>query len=113
MLLRTKGTQETKLGNDFESRFWLSYRPYESKDIRHEWFIGPTLVWVHSADEEIAGNKQHESGGNVLLVGVTTYFGLAPGMHVWLGLEWAVANSQGENFNAFHRHISFGITRQF
>jgi len=113
MLLRTKGTQETKLGNDFESRFWLSYRPYESKDIRHEWFIGTTLVWVHSADEEIAGNKQHESGGNVLLVGVTTYFGLAPGMHVWLGLEWAVANSHGENFNAFQRHISFGITRQF
>src|SRR5262249_54304083 len=26
-LLRSTGTQETNLGNDMESRFWLSYRP--------------------------------------------------------------------------------------
>jgi hypothetical protein len=27
-LLRSQGTQATRLGDDFESRFWLSYRPY-------------------------------------------------------------------------------------
>ena len=31
-LIRTEGTQETRLGSDIESRFWLSYRPYEAKD---------------------------------------------------------------------------------
>ena len=112
-LLRTTGTQETHLGNDFESRFWLSYRPYESKDVRREWFIGPTLTWLHSNDEVIAGNRQNESGGNVWLAGVTTYFGLSPGVHVWLALEWAVAHSKGENFSPVESRISFGITRQF
>jgi hypothetical protein len=112
-LLRTTGTQETHLGNDFESRFWLSYRPYESKDVRREWFIGPTLTWLHSNDEVIAGSRQNESGGDVLLAGVTTYFGLSPGVHVWLALEWAVAHSKGENFSPVEKRISFGITRQF
>jgi hypothetical protein len=112
-LLRTTGTQETNLGNDFESRFWLSYRPYESKDVRREWFIGPTITWLHSNDEEIGSIRQNESGGDVLLTGVTTYFGLSPGLHVWLDLEWAVAHSNGENFSPVRRHISIGITRQF
>jgi hypothetical protein len=112
-LLRTTGTQETNLGSDFESRFWLSYRPYESKDVRREWFIGPTFTWLHSSDQEIAGIKQSGSGGNVFLTGVTTYFGLSPGVHAWFGIEWAVAHSNGEKFSPLRRHISMGITRQF
>ena len=32
-LIRSQGTQATRLGSDFESRFWLSYRPYESKNV--------------------------------------------------------------------------------
>jgi hypothetical protein len=112
-LLRTTGTQETHLGNDFESRFWLSYRPYESKDVRREWFIGPTFTWFHSNDEKIAGVKQNETGGDVLLTGVTSYFGVAPGLHFWAGLEWAVAHSNGKNFSPLQRHFSVGITRQF
>ncbi len=112
-LFRTTGTQETHLGNEFESHFWLSYRPYESKDVRREWFIGPTISWLHSNDEEISGIRQNESGGDVLLAGVTTYFGVSPGTHVWLGLEWSVAHSNGENFSPVRRHISIGITRQF
>ena len=112
-LLRTTGAQETNLGSNFESRFWLSYRPYESKDVRREWFIGPTITWLHSNDEKIAGIRQNGSGGDVLLCGVTTYFGVTPGVHLWLGLEWAVAHSEGENFSPLRRHISFGITRQF
>jgi len=111
-LFRTTGTQQTHLGNDFESRFWLSYRPYESKDVRREWFIGPTIRWLHSNDEKIAGMKQNGSGGDVLLAGVTTFFGLSPGVHAWLGVEWAFAHSNEENFAPLRRHISFGITRQ-
>lgn len=112
-LLRTTGAQDTNLGSDFESRFWLSYRPYESKDVRREWFIGPTLTWLHSNDEKIAGIRQNGSGGDVFLCGVTTYVGVTPGVHLWLGLEWAVAHSNGESFSPLQRHISFGITRQF
>jgi hypothetical protein len=47
-LLRSQGTQATRLGSDLESRFWLSYRPYESKDAAREWFIGPVFTWMRS-----------------------------------------------------------------
>src|SRR6202030_1636405 len=30
-LILSEGTQQTRLGSPVESRFWLSYRPYESK----------------------------------------------------------------------------------
>jgi hypothetical protein len=112
-LLRTQGTQATRLGSNIESRFWLSYRPYESKDVTREWFIGPVLTWLHSQDDRIAGAAQSGSGGDVLLAGVTTYVGLRPGMHVWLGMDWDVAHSTGAIFMPVRRHISFGITQQF
>ncbi len=112
-LLRTQGTQATRIGDDLESRFWLSYRPYESKNVAREWFIGPALTWLHSGDDRISGATQSGSGGDVLLAGVTTYVGLRPGMHVWLGMDWDVAHSTGAMFMPVRRHISFGITQQF
>jgi hypothetical protein len=112
-LSRTRGTQATRLGSAFESRFWLSYRPYETKDATREWFIGPVLTWQHSQDDQIAGLTQHGSGGDVLLAGVTTYAGVRPGMHLWLGMDWDVAHSNGATFMPVRRHISFGITQQF
>lgn len=112
-LLRTQGTQATRLGTDIESRFWLSYRPYESKDVTREWFIGPALTWLHSQNDRISGVNQSGSGGDVLLAGVTTYAGLRPGMHAWLGMDWDVAHSTGVMFMPVRRHISFGITQQF
>lgn len=111
-LIRTVGTQQTRIGSDAESRFWLSYRPYESRNVKREWFIGPTITWLNSREDEIQGVNQG-NGGDVLLAGVTTYVGVSPGMHVWLGLDWAVAHSGGTNFMPIRRHISFGITRQF
>lgn len=112
-LLRTEGTQQTRLGSDIESRFWLSYRPYESKNVAREWFIGPSLTWLHSGNDQIAGVSQTGSGGEVLLAGATTYVGLRPGMHVWLGLDWDVAHSTETVFMPVRRHVSFGITQQF
>ena len=112
-LVRTQGTQSTHLGSDIESRFWLSYRPYESKNVAREWFIGPVLTWLHSEDESIASVNQGGSGGDVLLAGVTTYVGVRPGMHLWLGMDWDVAHSSGATFMPIRRHISFGITQQF
>ena len=112
-LLRTEGTQQTRLGSDIESRFWLSYRPYESKNVAREWFIGPVLTWQHSGNDRIAGVSQAGSGGETLLAGATTYVGLRPGMHVWVGLDWDVAHSTGTPFMPVRRHVSFGITQQF
>jgi len=112
-LIRTIGTQSTRLGSDIESRFWLSYRPYESKDGAREWFIGPVLTWLYSQDESIAGVTQLGSGGNALLAGITTYVGVRPGMHVWLGMDWDVVHSMGPMFMPVRSHISFGITQQF
>jgi hypothetical protein len=112
-LVRSQGTQRTKLGSDMESRFWLSYRPYESKDVAREWFIGPVLTWMHSQDDRVAGITQNGSGGDLLLAGITTYVGVRPGMHLWLGMDWDVARSAGAQFMPIRRHISFGITQQF
>ena len=112
-LLRTQGTQSTRLGSDVESRFWISYRPYEAKDGSREWFIGPVLTWLYSQNESISGVTQPATGGNVLLVGLTTYVGLRPGMHVWLGMDWDVAHTTGQQFMPVRSHISFGITQQF
>ena len=112
-LLRTEGTQQTRLGSDIESRFWLSYRPYESKNVAREWFIGPVLTWLHSSDDRIAGVTQSGSGGDVLLAGATTYVGFRPGMHVWVGMDWDVAHSASGLFMPVRRHISLGITQQF
>ena len=111
--LRSQGTQSTRLGNDFESRFWLSYRPYEAKSGEREWFIGPELTWSHSQDDRIGGVTQRKSGGDALLAGVTTYVGVLPGMHLWVGTDWDVAHTNGALYSPLRRHISFGITRQF
>ncbi len=112
-LLRSTGTQATRLGSDLESRFWLSYRPYESKDVNREWFIGPAITWLHSQDDRIAGVNQSGSGGNTLLAGITTYAGLRPGMHVWAGVDWSVAHSVNPRFMPVRHHFSLGITQQF
>jgi hypothetical protein len=112
-LLRSAGTQATNLGDDLESRFWLSYRPYEAKDGAREWFIGPDLTWLYSQNESISGFTQNGSGMNALLAGATTYVGVRPGMHLWFGMDWAVAHSTGAMSMPIRRHISFGITQQF
>jgi len=112
-LIRSQGTQATRLGSDLESRFWLSYRPYESKNLGREWFIGPQLTWLRSQNERIAGVTQSGSGGDGLLAGITTYVGVRPGMHVWVGMNWDVAHSTGAMFMPVRRHVSFGITQQF
>ncbi len=112
-LIRSEGTQQTRLGSDIESRFWLSYRPYETKNVAREWFIGSALTWLHSQDDRIAGVAQNGSGGDVLLAGIATYVGLRPGLHAWVGMDWDVAHTTGAQFMPLRRHVSFGITQQF
>jgi hypothetical protein len=112
-LLRSEGTQATRLGSEVESRFWLSYRPYEAKDGSREWFIGPALTWQHFQDDRIAGVTQSGSGGDVVLSGVATFFGVRPGMHLWLAADWDSAHSADAAFMPISHHISFGITQQF
>jgi hypothetical protein len=112
-LLRSEGSQATRLGSDLESRFWLSYRPYEAKNGEREWFIGPVLTLLHSQDDRIGGVNQNGSGGNALLAGITTYVGLQAGLHAWLGADWDIAHSTGAFYAPVRRHISFGLTQQF
>jgi hypothetical protein len=112
-LVRSTGTQATNLGNEVESRFWLSYRPYEAKNGAREWFIGPDLTWLYSQNESVSGVTQNGSGMNALLAGATTYVGVRPGTHLWFGMDWDVAHSTGATSMPIRRHISFGVTQQF
>jgi hypothetical protein len=112
-LVRSEGIDSMRLGSDLESRFWLSYRPYEAKNGEREWFIGPALTLLHSQDDRIGGVNQNGSGGNALLAGITTYLGLRPGMHAWVAADWDIAHSSGAMYAPVRRHISFGITQQF
>jgi len=112
-LVRTRGTQATRLGSDLDFRFWLSYRPYEAKNGSREWFIGSVLTWLHSNDDAFAGIKSPGSGGDVMMAGITTYVGVRPGMHLWFAMDWDAAHSGAAMFMPVRRHISFGITQQF
>ncbi|HKT46612.1 MAG TPA: hypothetical protein VJP87_03740 [Candidatus Acidoferrales bacterium] len=112
-LLPTQGTQATRLGDNLRSRFWLSYRPYESKDVRREWFIGPDVTWSYMGQNRIAGTDQSGTGGHALTAGVTSFVGLRPGLHVWIGVDWDLAHSSGPQFMPLRRQVNFGITQQF
>lgn len=112
-LLRGRGAQSTRLGSEAESRFWLSYRPYESSAVSREWFIGPALTWTHMGDDQVAGVTQNGSGGDALLLGIASYVGVAPGTHLWIGVDWDVAHSLTPGFMPVRRHLSFGVTHQF
>lgn len=137
-LVRSTGTQATRLGIELQSRFWLSYRLYQSKDVKREWLIGPTLVWMHRQDDIIAGVTEFGSGGGDLLAGIKTFVGVRPGMHLWFGMGWDVAHWSNPGLSAegshslalpapdlnlstvppvehipVRRSISFGITQQF
>jgi len=48
-----------------------------------------------------------------LLAGAATYVGVRPGMHIWVGMEWDVANPNAPYYIPVRRQISFGITQQF
>jgi len=112
-LIRSQGTQATRLGSDLESRFWLSYRPYEASDGSREWFIGPAMTWLHTQDDRFGRTTQKGSGGDVFLAGISTYVGVRPGMHAWFAMDWSAGHSNGPLFTPVRRLISFGITQQF
>ncbi len=80
-------------------------------------YTGLFKVWRLVADEDIhsllRSQGTHGSGGDLLLAGATTYVGLRPGMHVWLGTDWDVVHRSGAQFMPIRRHISFGIAQQF
>lgn len=112
-LLRTTGTQRARLGDEMKSRFWLSYRPYESKYATRDWFIGPDLTWLYSQNDRLKNVEQPGSGGEALLAGIATYVDARPGMDVWVGIDWDIAHTSGAAYMPVRRYISFGITQQF
>jgi hypothetical protein len=111
--VRSEGAQQMKLGNSFESRFWLTYRPYQSREPGKEWFIGPTIVWRHNWRDRLAGVMRTDSGGSALLLGVTTYVGLRPGMTAWFSADFPVVQTSSGAPTNLTRRFSFGITQQF
>ncbi len=112
-LLRTEGSQQMRLGSGLASRFWLSYRPYESKNVDKEWWIGPALTIRHDADDRLAGINQPGSGGNVVLLGAATYFSPRAGMELWFGADFPVTQTVNTARARTKRLFSFGITQQF
>lgn len=110
---RSEGSQQMKLGNQFESRFWLHYRPYQTRDVNREWFLGGTLTWLHSRHDRLAGVVRQDSGGQMLLAGFATYLSLRPGMVAWFGADFPVVQTSTGAPTNLQRRISFGITQQF
>lgn len=110
---RTEGSQEMQLGDTAETRFWLSYRPYQSHSVGREWWVGPTLTWTHSTHDARLGIAVPESSGNVLRLGAVTFVSPYPGIHLWFSADFPVAQSNGTNFGQERRRFSFGVTKQF
>ncbi len=111
--LRTKGSQEMELGDELESRFWLSYRPYQSQDVGAEWFIGPTVVWSHNGRDRQAGLRLQESGGDALALGLTTFVSPHAGWHLWFAFELPVVQTRRGAQNQLDHRFSIGVTHQF
>lgn len=112
-LLRSEGSQGMRLGSSLNSRFWLSYRPYESPNVDKEWWIGPALTIEHYSDDRLAGISQAGSGGNVVLLGAATYFSPRAGMELWFGADFPVTQTITTERARTRRFFSFGITHQF
>lgn len=111
-LRRTEGSQATRLGDSLITRFWLSYRPYQSKSVGKEWFIGPSLAWYHWGRDRREGASIERSGGDLLVAGVTNYVSPHPGIVLWLALDFPVGDWTRSAVR-FDRRINFGITKQF
>jgi hypothetical protein len=79
--------------DEINSRLWMPYRPYQSRSVGAEWWIGPSLSWQHNVIDK----------GTVLSPGGATYVSPAAGTILWAGLD----------FPGNNRRWSFGITRQF
>lgn len=109
----SEGSQQMKMGNQFESRFWLHYRPYQTRNVNREWFIGGTITLLHNRRDRIAGIERRDSGNHLLLMGVATYLGLRPGMVAWFGVDFPVMQTSSGAPTNMTRRISFGITQQF
>ena len=110
---RTAGVERTRLGNTLQARLYLPYRPYESHSVGKEWWVGPELIWERQGYMRIGGARQADSGGNVLSVGGATYFSPHPGLELWLGIDFAVAQEWNGSQDTVQRHISIGISKQF
>ncbi len=111
--LRTQGSQEMEMGDELESRFWLSYRPYQSETVGAEWFIGPTVVWRHQGRDRQAGLRLSESGGDALALGLTTFLSPHAGWHLWFDVAFPVAQTERGAQTQLQHRFSIGITRQF
>jgi hypothetical protein len=112
-LLRTQGAERTQLGNSLYVRLYLPYRPYESHSVGKEWWIGPELAWEHEGYIRIGGVRQPSSGGEVLSAGAATYFSPSPGLELWFGIDFPVAQQWNGTQDTVKRHISIGISKQF
>jgi hypothetical protein len=112
-LRRTKGAQETRMGDELETRLWLHYRPLQTKLVGGEWFIGPTLRWQHTAADSRFGVQQPLTGSDVMSLGVTSYISPRGGLVFWLGIEFPVAQDWNGAAVEQSRQFHFGITKQF
>jgi hypothetical protein len=112
-LLRTEGAQNLRQGDSVESRFWLSYRPYQTKTVGKEWFIGPLLLWHYHRPDQLAGATLANSGGTAVALGATTYFSPGPGVHLWFEAAFPVYQTRRGAQTTLDSRYSFGVTRQF
>ncbi len=112
-LKRGQDARQTGLGDVVDSRFYLSYRPYQTHSLDREWWIGPVVDWRHVGDETIAGVRQPQSSASILGVGASTFFSPSPGIIFWLGLDFPVAQEVNGGRMEKKRRIGFGVTKQF
>jgi len=112
-LHRRTGTQHTRLGDSLRTRLYVPYRPYQSHSVGKEFWIGPEIVWEHEGYMQISGVRQPNSGGEVLSAGAATYISPSPGLELWFGVDFPLAQQWNGVQGIVRRHISVGISKQF
>lgn len=112
-LHRTEGTQSTKLGDTMLTRLYFPYRPYQSRSVGKEWWIGPQIIWRHAGFDRIGRVRQPNTGGEIVNAGVATYFSPSAGLELWFGIDFPVIQRTHGIQETMKRHISVGIGKQF
>ena len=112
-LARTEGSRDIRLGNEMETRFWLHYRPYQSRFVGPEWFIGPSVTWRRRDHDRQAGIRQPYTGGDAVTAGFTTYVSPVGGLVFWFGLEFPVHHDFRGAAHDPSRRFNVGVTKQF
>jgi hypothetical protein len=112
-MLRTTNSQQVRMGDSTEARFWLHFRPLQTRLVGGEWFIGPDIQWKKMQPMRAGGQPVPQSGSEIVSAGITTYISPRGGVTFWASALAPISQEWNGAPYEQRARLSFGITKQF